>query len=405
MYDAIILGGGISGLYCAHELLKNKSSAKILLLEKNNYYGGRIYTVHHKDLVFEAGAGRFNNTHTLLLSLLKRLDLESKKMSIPSDLHFVPSTKYVQEYFDANPFDVMSPVISHAKRTNRAILRKKTFIQFASSILKPEQIQFLKDSFGYYQQLVEMNAYDAIQLFDKGMHTKNDFYTLQGGMSQLVEELYKSISKKCICKLNQEVLSIEYNGTCFKVETKNEIYNGLHCIAALPKPALEKLPIFRPIKDMLRSIKVKSLCRIYTQFAKDDIWFKMIPKTTTNNQNRYIIPIDREKGLIMISYTDSKYASYWKNMPEITMTQKIKANIYKTFNFKIADPIYTRVCYWDIGTAFWLPNYNSNQLSKEIMNPYSSCPLYICGENYSTNQGWIEGALETAKKVSEKIKL
>ena len=37
-------------------------------------------------------------------------------------------------------------------------------------------------------------------------------------------------------------------------------------------------------------------------------------KIVTNNQLRYIIPIDPENGLIMISYTDDVYTKHWKNM-------------------------------------------------------------------------------------------
>ena len=48
MYDIIISGGGISGLYCAYKLLLNNPYYKILLIEKNNYLGGRIKTFKKK---------------------------------------------------------------------------------------------------------------------------------------------------------------------------------------------------------------------------------------------------------------------------------------------------------------------------------------------------------------------
>ena len=44
LYDIIIIGGGIAGLYKAHQHLKKDPNKKILLLEAANRLGGRIYT-------------------------------------------------------------------------------------------------------------------------------------------------------------------------------------------------------------------------------------------------------------------------------------------------------------------------------------------------------------------------
>ena len=69
MNDIIIIGGGISGLYSYYQLLLKNPKLKIKLFEKNNYFGGRILTLHkklnHQNYQFEAGAGRFNSKHTL----------------------------------------------------------------------------------------------------------------------------------------------------------------------------------------------------------------------------------------------------------------------------------------------------------------------------------------------------
>jgi lysine 2-monooxygenase len=36
-----------------------------------------------------------------------------------------------------------------------------------------------------------------------------------------------------------------------------------------------------------------------------------------------------------------------------------------------------------------------------IRHPLPDANLYICGEAWSTNQGWVEGALNTAEHVLE----
>ena len=85
------------------------------------------------------------------------------------------------------------------------------------------------------------------------------------------------------------------------------------------------------------------------------------------------------------------------------MIRELKENIFKTFGIKIPKPRYTKKCYWDIGTAFWLPNYDSTKLIPEIMKPFKNKNIYICGENYSRSQAWIEGALETSNEIIKKI--
>ena len=162
-----------------------------------------------------------------------------------------------------------------------------------------------------------------------------------------------------------------------------------------------KLPIFQVVRPILDAIGIKELCRIYAIFHKKDIWFEHIPKTTTNNNNRYIIPINKEKGVIMIAYADSKYAKQWKEnetRPK-TFLKELTENIHKTFGFIIHDPKYLKAFYWETGTAFWKPSYDSTVLYKQMLQPIHTMPLYVCGENFSQTQGWMEGALESSLDV------
>ena len=76
---------------------------------------------------------------------------------------------------------------------------------------------------------------------------------------------------------------------------------------------------------------------------------------------------------------------------------KILNLIKETFNVKIEKPAKVIVCNWDCGVAYWNKNINSDEISKFILNPMKN--IYICGENYSLNQSWVEGSLETSNSV------
>jgi hypothetical protein len=51
---------------------------------------------------------------------------------------------------------------------------------------------------------------------------------------------------------------------------------------------------------------------------------------------------------------------------------------------------------------FWNPGYKTWEVLQEMTQPVPSFPCYVCGEAYSTNQTWVEGALQTAEIVLQK---
>ena len=84
-YDIIIVGSGISGLYISTKI----NDKKVLLIEKSNYLGGRIYTIKNKvnnvNQVIETGAARFSNNDKYLINLISDLSLSNDKVQISSD--------------------------------------------------------------------------------------------------------------------------------------------------------------------------------------------------------------------------------------------------------------------------------------------------------------------------------
>jgi len=54
------------------------------------------------------------------------------------------------------------------------------------------------------------------------------------------------------------------------------------------------------------------------------------------------------------------------------------------------------------GVHLWNANYDSAKLVTHMTQPVEGFPCYLCGEAYSTNQTWAEGALRTAEIVLQK---
>ena len=53
------------------------------------------------------------------------------------------------------------------------------------------------------------------------------------------------------------------------------------------------------------------------------------------------------------------------------------------------------------GWYFWNPHVRSWEVAPRIRQPVPGYNVYTCGSCYSENQGWVEGALNTAEMLLE----
>ena len=248
IYDIIILGGGIAGLYTAYKLNKCSPHLKILLLEKENYLGGRVFTVHQGDMNVEAGAGRFADNHLYLMELLKELKLTSKMVKNGSEVAYAPANgtgvgsgmgAMYGSVSDAARFTgkkgcdnnnvlinniltlglgpstlpnaaLITKVVVASKLESRTYLQNQTFETYAKKVLTSSEVNFIKQSFGYYSELVVMNAYDATQLI-VFLGPTNTFYFLKGGLSQVIDKMAEKLGDNVRILLQHRVKKINHN--------------------------------------------------------------------------------------------------------------------------------------------------------------------------------------------------
>ena len=100
IYDYVIIGGGMAGLYTVQELHKKNKNATILIVDMRDYWGGRVVT--HKRPHYEIGGARLNDNHHLLLKLID--DYNCNKIPIISESMFICKMKNndVIPYYDSH---------------------------------------------------------------------------------------------------------------------------------------------------------------------------------------------------------------------------------------------------------------------------------------------------------------
>ena len=369
MYDVIIVGGGIAGLFCALNL-KNH-----LLLESNDYLGGRIFT--QKDPQYECGAGRYNETHTLLVQLIKKYNMTPIQLS--SDKLYIDGNnrKDIDKYFNQK----MKKVLKNGSQD-------ETFYDHCLKYYSKDEVDELMHIFGYTSEFLNMNAKDSIRVFKKNV---GRYYVVKEGFSELVRRMSLHVNYK----KEHRVQHIREKNGIFEVD-------GFLCkriIFAIPPDNIKQISYLKPIYPALESIKTNCLLRIYAIYPNK--WFEGLPTMTMDSFIRHIIPINAKTGLIMISYVDgidaevylTKKGELYKNI-----LPKIQSELKRVFPDKdIIEPTYFKPHLWKIGDHAWKPGYDSDKVAKMIINPANN--VYICGEAYSHTQSWMEGGLESAKEV------
>ncbi len=421
-YDIIIIGGGISGIYLMYQLIEKHKNLKVLLLESNERFGGRVYThyekIEGKDYTIDLGAGRLGYHHTNIMDLVKKLKLENDIYPITSKTDYIENG--VNKTSEKNTimkklYDFLK--LKKIKDLSKSFIQQFTFKEFLEKYLSKTLVDKMIRMFEYTSDFTLLNAYDSSRLFNSDYNDKHNYFVLKNGVQSITDGMISKIKKhreyprKYNLKNNSMVTDIEYlvDDSAYKVYYTNKLKNkSLHLIAnkvvcALPRKNLVQFNILKPYLSDLQSVEDVDLLRIYEIYK--DPWFKKIPKTITNNQLQYIIPINPDSGLIMTSYTDLKNSKYWlknytdKSIPDFK--NLLHSKLKSTFNIDIPHSIWLKFSYWDMGVGVWKKGVDSDYLSEKILNLIPH--FYICGENYSTYQAWCEGALITSKKVFDKI--
>lgn len=82
MKTVTVIGGGITGLctmyYLQKQLKENEIPARLVLVEKNPYLGGKMHTAREKGFIMETGADSIVARYPSVIELVKELDFESE---------------------------------------------------------------------------------------------------------------------------------------------------------------------------------------------------------------------------------------------------------------------------------------------------------------------------------------
>jgi hypothetical protein len=411
MFDIIIVGGGIAGLYAQYNIRKMSPETHVLLLESSSreHLGGRASNIlfHGTSVVTGAGIGR-KNKDTLLKELMQEMNLPIHEFTTGHDF---PRTMQSNHCNVKSIFMMLRKEYKQQSDKGSAVIHK-TFKEFATSFLGEEIYNQFIVCAGYTDYENE-DIHDT--LYNYGFEDNfTNFTGFSVSWKQLVENLAKTIGSRNIIT-NTYVKKIKQNNEGFSIyaETLNENICYL-CkkviVATTIDSVIKMLP--KEFYPIYKQIHGQPFLRVYGKFSKKSTEimseFAKSHVLVVPGPLQKIIPMNAEKGIYMISYSDNKCAISLKRYLKNTATNREhfcrlleKALAIDKGSLELQSIL---SCYFDIGTHYYEPLsrtfHNRKEFIKTAQQPYPN--MLVVGEMVSMNQGWVEGALDSVDKVLNK---
>ena len=405
-YDIIIIGSGMSGLYSAYNIQKMSPDTSFLILEKHKkqWMGGRTSneTFYGTQIVTGAGVGR-KDKNPLLIKLMDDIGIKYTEfdsiMNYSKLFHSVDIVKIINE--------LKKEYVKHPE------LHNKTFKQFFLIFFDNKLYKKFLISAGY-TDYENADLYET--LYNYGMDDNKSGWTgLYIPWKNMVDKLYHIIGKGHF-KFSSDVINIQKIGSkpcLFKITTENgTIYHSNKVIVATTITGIQKLVPGASSKNSLyQQIHGQPFLRLYAKFDKESaqIMKKYVTDyTIVPGPLQKIIPMDANKGVYMIAYSDNSNALIQKNYLKDTAENRemycdlleeslgIPSNSLKIIALKDF--------YWPIGTHWFSPLKGPYRTRNEFVHKaqHPQDGMLVVGEVVSRYQGWSEGALESVKTVLSK---
>ena len=407
-YDIIIIGSGMAGLYSAYKIKQYAPKTRFLILEqyKKEWVGGRASNemFYGTRVVTGAGIGRLDK-NPLLIHLMKQLKIKYKPYESIMDY-----SQTVQ-----HPVDLVK-IIKFLKKEykNHPDSRNLAFGEFSKKFLGSKLYEDFRISAGYTDY---ENADTKETLYNYGMDDNQTGWTaLSIPWREMVLTLCDKIGWEHF-RFSQKVTKIEKirDSSFFQIETeKGEKYYTNRVILATTIQSIQRLvPGASDKNSIYQQIHGQPFLRLYGKFDKKSAlimneYVKHYTKVPGPLQK--IIPMNPEKGVYMIAYSDNANALALK--PYLENTEENRAIFSRLLEKALGIPLNSlhliaiKDFYWPNGTHYFEPLgkdsrfRNRDEFLKAIQHPEEG--FLVVGEAVSRYQGWTEGALESVEAVVTK---
>jgi hypothetical protein len=378
VYDFVIIGGGVAGLYANHKLSKK---GKGILLEKNSNVFGRAREHEFHGTKVKCGAGIAVPENKTVVKLLKKFGMPHKSSLGPAiadmrepKFDMKRAVKEVKKVYKTMTKKDLSAL------TARQILFKYFPKEFAEQFIRHSEFHdYLEGSFEYLFKFYDIDDLDNAA-----------FPKIFVDWSEFVEKL--------------KLPNIVTNFTVRTIEKKRDVFtvNGeitaKKVIIALTVDAIDSIRyIGFSMPEYGAYIGSVPFSRVYAFYEKG-----------YNLKDGYVMvdgPLDKmikvNDKVLMASYSDGNNARFWmiaKTLDKDARREIVNDELKKIgFDFGIPNDVFSAE--WTSGVHFFKP-YPAGKLDKlldTLSKPRKN--VFVIGEMLSKRQGYVEGALLSVDRL------
>jgi hypothetical protein len=291
-------------------------------------------------------------------------------------------------------------------------LHNKTFKEFFIKVFGIDLYKQFIMSAGY-TDYENADIYET--LYKYGMDDNKGGWTgLHVPWKKIVDKLYEKIGKEHFKFSSNviQILKVRENPCLFEIITddKKKYYSNKVIVATTISGIKNLVPGASNKNSLYQQIHGQTFLRLYAKFDKksSEILKKYVSDyTIVPGPLQKIIPMDSDKGVYMIAYSDNDSAIALKN--NLKNTPENRSLFAELIEKSLGMPndllhIIAIKDYWPIGTHYYEPlkgNFRDrDDFVYQAQHPQEG--MLVVGEVVSRQQGWSNGALQSVEAVVTK---
>ncbi|MCH7323973.1 protoporphyrinogen oxidase [Solibacillus sp. MA9] len=312
MKTVVVVGGGITGLTTLHYLKKQladkNARARLVLVEKNPYLGGKIHSEHEGGFIMETGADSIVARHPGVLELVQELEFEQELVYNETGISYIHTNNELHAIPAGSTFGIPMSVESLMASTliseegkqrsledlqlpNTNFTKESSIGEFLEYFLGKEIVhnQIAPVLAGVYSgdlyqlslnstlpYLVDYkNKYGSIikgfeankEQFDKAANKK--FISFKSGLSAIIDRLEQTLTKVEF-KKNTAIQAIHKRGEQYDVVLDNETILADFVVLATPNETVRAVLQDAVINQQLEKFTNASALTMYVGFDVAD---------------------------------------------------------------------------------------------------------------------------------------